>query len=602
MKPIYLEPDEEITSVIDKLSALSDHQVAVVVSKNSTLFQSLINLKLLVKEAKVQGKEVVIISSNKVGQRLAAQVGLRSFNSLGIASTGQVATPAQITVTDDVPSTEVLPDGTKVNLYQPGVTTDKEAELPVEAAAEEPESPVVAEPLNEPNAQKPPIVAEKELEPVAVNTDEPLPAVVEPIPTVPDDPEPTKKPYNKPVKELPAIISRGFTTRREFVIPWRSLVISGLFLLISFVVIYLFLPKATLTVTFPAKALDQTISLSAKTTTDDQATTIAGNLLSTQREGKKTITATGKKDIGTKAAGNITITNKYRDDSGAGRDQTFAAGTKATDSKTKKVFTLDSTVTVGKVTFNPNNGSPIYKSETVKVSASEPGESYNIAASTFSLTGALADTSAESTAAFTGGLTKQVTVLSQEDADKAMAELKTKVQGDATAELQTKAEGQTLLENSPWQTVKTESIDKKVGDQVDSATAAYAIEQSAIVFDAAVVKEKVRSILSRDLTEKEELVFSETEQLVMTFKGLSGDKATLNFDVAAKGYVVAKVNKTEISKRVAHKSFTAAEQILVDRYGATAAEVAISPGWWLKRLPILPQAIKVEYGFNQVTE
>ena len=83
MKPIYLEPDEEITSIIDRLSKVEGSKIAVVVPKNSTMFQSLVNLKLLARQAQKLGKEVAIISNNKVGSRLAKQVGLETYASLG---------------------------------------------------------------------------------------------------------------------------------------------------------------------------------------------------------------------------------------------------------------------------------------------------------------------------------------------------------------------------------------------------------------------------------------------------------------------------------------------------------------------------------------
>ena len=598
MKPIYLEPDEEITSVIDKLLALSDHQVAVVVPKNSTLFQSLINLKLLAKEAKSQGKEVVIISTNKVGQRLAGQVGLKAYNSLG---TSAAATPELAAAT---PVSETLPDGIKVNLYQPGVTGEIAAvPAPVIEKSIDPvtETEIPAEPMpDQPVAVDEPVVetpkkslVKEPKEPIT--SPETTPEPVEELPAVVNKPE-------KTTRELPPIISRGFTTRQEFVMPWKSLILASGLLLIGLIIVYLFLPKATLTVTFPAKSVNQALTLSAKTTVDDQASTVAGNLLSSQKEGQKVITATGKKDIGTKATGSVTITNKYRDETGAGRDQSFAAGTKLSDGKTKKIFTLDSAVSVGKVTYDPNTGQPIYKSASVKVTATEPGESYNIAPSSFSLNGALADTPVESTAAFSGGLTKQVTVLSQDDVDKVMAELKNQVQGEATAELKTKAAAQTLLDGSTWQVVKTETVDKKVGDQTDTATAIYSIEQSVIVFDPRAVEEKVRGLLAKDLTEQEELVIPETEPFQQVFNDHSADKTVMNFDVAAKGFIVTKINKTDVSKAVAHQPVDSVTQILADKFSATDAKVELTPGWWLKRLPLLSQAIKVEYGFDQETE
>jgi|GEM_PF-1370769 len=594
MKPIYLEPDEEITSVIDKITALSDHQVALVAPKNSSLFQSLINLKLLAKEAKGQGKEVVLISPGKVGQRLASQVGLKAYATLG--AVGQNLTDAPPSAVVEPEASETLPDGIKVNRYQPPAVTGDEA-LP------EIEPPPIANPAVV--ADEPALVEPESLEgPVVPVSD----VVMAEEATIPDQPIEAEEPTIGPPirvaepsepKELPPIVSRGFQTEREFKIPWRSLIITGVFLLVVFVVLAIFLPKATVTVTFPAQAKDQTLTLNAKTVDDSQELTVVGNLVTSDKDGTKAITATGKKDIGSKATGTITITNKYKDSSGAGKDQTFSAGTKATDTKSKLVFTLNSAVTVGKVTYNSSTGQPIYQSKDVAVTAAEPGEAYNISPSSFTINGALSDTTATSSSSFSGGLTKQVTVLSQDDVDKAMTDLKNQVTTQATDDIKAKANQQMLLDGASWSTIKTQSVDKAVGDQVDSATATYSIELSAITFDNSTALGKIKTNLSKDLTADQELIIPDAQPPVLAFKSLDEAKTTMTFTAAVTAYVVAKLDKSALTHAIAHRSVAKAKDILLSKYSATSSEVTLSPSWWIDRLPILPQAIRLEYGFNQ---
>jgi len=59
---IYIEPDEEITSVIDKLTSAASAQVILVVPKEATILQGLVNLKLLKMEAKKLSKEIAIVT------------------------------------------------------------------------------------------------------------------------------------------------------------------------------------------------------------------------------------------------------------------------------------------------------------------------------------------------------------------------------------------------------------------------------------------------------------------------------------------------------------------------------------------------------------
>lgn len=582
MRPIYLEPDEEITSVVDKLSAISDREVAVVVPKNSALFQSLINLKLLKKEAEKQGKNVAIISSSKVGSRLVEQVGLKSYATLGAAGlTGAAAVADASAVKPPAPS-ETLPDGTRINQYHPDLPVGEEIAEPAIVTAS-------AEDAAEEDVAKEPVVAQTADAPVK---NEPEPSL-EPVSLKSTPPEPATDSH-----ELPAVPFRSYRQGTPLVIPWRSVVAAVAILLIAFFALAIFLPKALVTVTFPSRSISQTLALSASTVDIEGDTDIPATSITESKEDGKAIAATGKKDIGTKAGGEITITNKYRDGSGAGKDQTFAAGTKATDAKTKKVFTLNSSVTVGKVTYNTSNGQPIYQSQNVKVTAVEPGESYNIEPATFSVDGALAETTATSATAFSGGLTKQVTIITQEDLTKGMDELKKSVQTAALEAAKAKANNQSLIEGSPWIEVKKETVDKKAGDETESATASYAIDLTALTFDPALLVEKVKEQLGKGLSATEELALPESAPLVATYKTRNTDKTAFQFEVKAEGFATAKLDKNAMSKAIANKSADQAKAKLVADFGATDATITVTPSWWLQRLPFFGWAIKVEPAFT----
>ncbi|MDZ7586533.1 MAG: hypothetical protein U0946_02155, partial [Patescibacteria group bacterium] len=80
---LYLEPDEEITSVIDKIKQSKSNRLSLVVPKEATLLQSVINLRLLSKEAINLGKEIALVTSDKIGRNLASRVGLTVYESLG---------------------------------------------------------------------------------------------------------------------------------------------------------------------------------------------------------------------------------------------------------------------------------------------------------------------------------------------------------------------------------------------------------------------------------------------------------------------------------------------------------------------------------------
>ena len=74
--PIYLESDDEITSVVDKLKNAEGNSLDLVIPKEAIMLQSVINLKLLKRQAEALGKEITIVTTDKVGQKLASQIGI----------------------------------------------------------------------------------------------------------------------------------------------------------------------------------------------------------------------------------------------------------------------------------------------------------------------------------------------------------------------------------------------------------------------------------------------------------------------------------------------------------------------------------------------
>jgi len=72
----YIDIDEEITSIVERLKASKAKEVIVVVPKRALLIQSIINLKLLKKEGDKLKKELIIVTQDKLGRLLVEKAGL----------------------------------------------------------------------------------------------------------------------------------------------------------------------------------------------------------------------------------------------------------------------------------------------------------------------------------------------------------------------------------------------------------------------------------------------------------------------------------------------------------------------------------------------
>ena len=72
----YIDIDEEITSVVEKLKKTEAPEAVLVVPKGALLIQSIVNLKLLRKEADKLGLKISIVTQDKLGKMLIQKAGI----------------------------------------------------------------------------------------------------------------------------------------------------------------------------------------------------------------------------------------------------------------------------------------------------------------------------------------------------------------------------------------------------------------------------------------------------------------------------------------------------------------------------------------------
>lgn len=77
-KVINLKPQEEITSVVERLWETGESEVFLAAPKETSLLKNIIALKLLKREADRLGKEITLITKDPLGREMAKRVGLVS--------------------------------------------------------------------------------------------------------------------------------------------------------------------------------------------------------------------------------------------------------------------------------------------------------------------------------------------------------------------------------------------------------------------------------------------------------------------------------------------------------------------------------------------
>jgi len=82
MKKIYIQIDDEINTIVEKLQRENETSLIFIVPKKALLTSSVINLKLLAKEADRFKKNIVVISDEKRARTLAEKVGFKSYEKV----------------------------------------------------------------------------------------------------------------------------------------------------------------------------------------------------------------------------------------------------------------------------------------------------------------------------------------------------------------------------------------------------------------------------------------------------------------------------------------------------------------------------------------
>lgn len=252
-KTIYLEVDEEVTSVIDKIRKTEFTDVVLVVPKDASITQSVVNLKLIKRKAEELNKNVSLVTQDKVARNLAGKVGI--------------------------------------------ATAAKADEVPRMVATERSEAVGPLEETNEVIFDEKPIVAENEELTVVEGED------IEKEVELHED-------VDRKVAE--EVEKSGGDDNLMPRFPWKwvglvSAVVVGGLLLAG----YIYLPRAKATIYVAAEKKPLTLNFSGDKDAklNNEKVIIPTQIVEVTKEQNKKYPATGKKDAGTKANGVVRVSN-----------------------------------------------------------------------------------------------------------------------------------------------------------------------------------------------------------------------------------------------------------------------------------------------------
>lgn len=400
------------------------------------------------------------------------------------------------------------------------------------------------------------------------------------------------------------IKSSAFSLFSRFHFPkmnFRFLRLKGIAILILLLIVlggiivstvYLY-PKAEIKLIAQPEVVDQKMDISLNTaivSADLDNKEIPGKVYSAEVSGEKTRETTGKKTIGDKAAGKITIYNK------TSSSKTFVKGTVITGSSSLK-FTLDEEV---KAASASDTGTSLeYGKVDANVTAAKIGPDGNLKKdSDFQIDDyPTSSYLGRNDNDFSGGTEREIDVVSQDDQDGLLKDLTDELRSDAKGKLQLEVTGdERLLDESIKENIVDKTFDKDVGDESDNLSLSLTIEFSATVYKQSDLDKFLEQYISGQMPK--DFVFDKDKSYFNVTETDVAEDGSVSFKADYHAYLVPTIDLNEFKKEIAGKSisfFEGKAKELEDK-SIIGYEINYSRRFPLigNRLPLLSQNIEVK--------
>lgn len=547
---IYIDLDDEITSIIDKLENTKNRIVALVLPKRPAVLQSVVNMRLLARAAKKAAKKPVLVTTDSTVLPLAGVAGLHVAKTL---QSKPYIPPSPIPVhhhDEAGGSATIEPPKDEAEIDERSAKIDYSHSIGELAAAHEVEEP----------------------ETIALGDDEATSATA-PVAS-------SEKPPKKD-KKLRVPNFDKFRTRLGL------MVIAGVLLIIFIILAIFVLPKATVTLKTTSLPLTANFNLAADAnakTLDETKAIIPASLQSKDQTASQTVNATGQQNNGNKASGSVTM-------SAGACSPTVPSSVPAGTGLSTSGLTY---ITQSTASFSPvvNNGQCTFQSNNVNIAAQTGGSNYNVSSASFKVSGR-PDVGASGSAS--GGTDNIATVLSQTDVDGAKQKLTSGGSDQFTKDWENQLQNQnlylitnTLKTGDPAITTST-----PVGQPATTANVTVKVTYTILT----VKKDDLKKIVSDQLTKQ----INTSKQKLTNSDPLNGlSISVLSQDSADKAQLQLSINTTAvpildiagIKKTIAGHKSGEIKDLLSSLPGVQDVQVKLSP-FWVSKAPGSVAKIKI---------
>ena len=558
---IYIEPEDDITDIINRLSSAKEKVVALVPPKNLGILRSAVNTKLIAKTAKKEEKVAVFVTTDKSLMKLAMSAGIPVAKTL--QSRPVVPTAADLSE-KKASSGEIIDDLGDVDGEEPSDTANakKPAKKPETASKSAKKS---VETLN------------------SADIDEDLAK----------DAKKASKKAEKP--DRPAKIPSMDKYRKRIILGGAAGVILIVFLVWALVIA----PAVNIVVAMHTTA--NNFSENVTMTTDKNSQNLDNSVLYVEKQEEKVTSsvefeATGKKNVGEKASGTLLVSHAFDDDGSISvpAGTTFTYNGLAYTSQNDAVLSWDGDSI--KSCDNGNRASVgdngCIKSAAVRITANESGEKYNISAASTGWHSSISNIDAANSGAISGGTDKTVTIVQQSDIDTAKEKLKTDSKLDKDTLKNKFSEGYITIDTS----YKEETADPKstpaageeVGDgvkpklELTTTASMYGVDKTTV--------EKYIKKKSKDSVAADQKIYSYGNPY---FEKFSENDGSFSAKLKTATQVGPKVTEQEIIEKARGRKIGEVQSLIKSINGVSSVNVERS-FFWVSSVPDDVNKITVE--------
>lgn len=539
---IYIDIDDEITGIIDKLRASKGKVVALVLPKRATVLQSIVNMKLLKRAATDSKKSVVLITTEAGLLPLAGASGMYVASSLNSKP--------------EIPSAPA---------------NDEDEEMVDEDAHDIPEED------HEITAKTAGAVAVGALAGLPPKTDE-----VETLELDDDDAETS-------TEQTPATADKPKKPKKDakLKVPnferFRLLLIIGGALLILMIVLAItgnrVLPKATITIKTDASVVNSTLALNLSTTAtklDLSNNTLPAKQVTIKKTYTQQANATGQQNNGTKASGTVNMTAK---ECGVVSPSDVPAGTGISSGGLTYI-------TQGNTSFvydHISGGCIFFKaSSATSIVAQKGGANYNVASGTTFAVAGRSDVTATGSAS--GGTDNIVTVVSQSDIDNAKNKINIEDQSVKTdLQNQLKQAGYYAMPVTYSTGTPTVTTSANAGDAAANVTVTEVVTYTMMGVHEADLKAAVDNSVKSQIDIGKQSVLDQGLGTA-TYNLQSATDTTAQVAMQTAVVIGPKLDEDQIKEQVAGQKSGAAVAELEQNPDVTDVTVKLSP-FWVSSIP-----------------